>query len=167
MVNFPCPHCTWVNVKVWIVSYVHLSKLLEPLSLLRSTTLTKQISNALWATTHWPTDRPTADSSGYSLDEYSDVGLLFSNFENHGANWTEYDTAVILHWLEHIQILGVIGGLSSESSASPHCVKHKAQRHVLHTDIWHGLGGQLRNLWWGKFSKLSPPMTPNLCTELH
>ena len=51
-------------------------------------------------------------------------------------------------------------------SASPHCVKHKARRHVLHTDIWHGLAGQLRNLWWCKLSKLSPPMTPRICTFL-
>ena len=36
-------------------------------------------------------------------------------------------------------------------------------QHVLHTGIWHGLGGQLRNLWWGQFSKLSSPWTPRLC----
>ena len=53
--------------------------------------------------------------------------------------------------------LGVIGGLSSENSASPHCVKKK-HRHVVHTDIWHGLGGQFGN-YSGTFSKLSPPMT--------
>ena len=46
--------------------------------------------------------------------------------------------------------------LESSSESSAHCVKHKAHRHVLLRDIWYGLGGQLRNLWWGKFSKLSP-----------